>query len=955
MIINMFRGFVYNAALLLALGMIYDTVASPDRQENLFSRIMTGFYLSGITLAVMFYPWVLYQGVVFDTRSIILSVTAFFFGVIPTAMAVTVAVVYRLSMGGDGMYAGSLVVIASALCGYLMKRLHHRWKKPYNNTELYTLGLITSSAMIMLMLLIPHNALQVVKTIFFPVIIIYPLVTVILGNSIKYRIKLALEKRDLKETRLLFNSLSASVAPIWMSDLEGEIVWFSQSWLDLRGRTLEQELGHGWKEGLHPDDLATLQERNMLQIRNHQTFIETNRILDHAGEYRTFRNAANPRYDHNGNFIGYIGMCQDITERIRAEQALVASEQKYRSLAETMQDLIIIHRLDGSVIFANTAALNFLGITEDMIHGVNILHSVHPDYLDLMTEHTSQRRNGFTGSRIYQIELIDPQQQTKPFEVSTSMLPNTSGDLEFVAVLRDMSERKMKELALRQSEEKYRSLVESSMSVISMFDYEGTVLFANKHAAARFGFEVDDFIGMKMSDIFPPHIAEYQLNVIRKVIDTGEATITEAESIVQDEVRWYHTGIVPIFDAENKAFMAVINATDITQIKLAEIHVRESEQRLRESQSRFQQFLDHIPGVAYIKDFDSTYLFINKFIKDRIGTADWVGKTPFEVFPPDDAQKNWEDDQLAKQLRFKQMTDVYLNESGVAAYHDTYKFVIDTPDGQPLIGGMSLNVTDRFLAQKERDQYAEQLEQRVAERTMQLESANTELEAYSYLIAHDLRAPLRAIGGFANIIVEDYADKLDAEGLRLLSKISSNTNQMQEMIRSLLELAKLERNIGAFRSIDMNLIVQNSINELADEVTQNLFDIQLDDLSEAIADNSLIHHVWTNLLSNAIKFTMPQAEKQIHIGCYEEEEQLVYFIRDSGVGFDSQYSERAFGVFNRLHKATEFEGTGIGLAIVKKVMKLHNGAVWAESEEGKGSTFYFAIPKTPQTQNTYDF
>jgi signal transduction histidine kinase len=249
----------------------------------------------------------------------------------------------------------------------------------------------------------------------------------------------------------------------------------------------------------------------------------------------------------------------------------------------------------------------------------------------------------------------------------------------------------------------------------------------------------------------------------------------------------------------------------------------------------------------------------------------------------------------------------------------------------------------------------DELERKVKERTSQLEFANKELEvvnkeleSFSYSVSHDLRAPIRAIHGYTNILAEDYIDHFDAEGVKVFQAITRNSKKMGELIDDLLAFSKLGRKQVSFSAIDMNELVRVVQDEITED-DENVPQYSVDILPAAMGDKSLIKQVWINLISNAIKYSRHKTETIVEIGAYMQDDMIVYFVKDKGAGFDMQYYDKLFGVFQRLHSQEEFEGTGIGLAIVQKIVQRHNGLTWAESELDKGSSFYFSLPSTKQT------
>ncbi|WP_354304334.1 ATP-binding protein [Pedobacter sp. UYP1] len=256
-----------------------------------------------------------------------------------------------------------------------------------------------------------------------------------------------------------------------------------------------------------------------------------------------------------------------------------------------------------------------------------------------------------------------------------------------------------------------------------------------------------------------------------------------------------------------------------------------------------------------------------------------------------------------------------------------------------------LSIANRELKNAEDDirKLNDELEQKVIERTEQLESVNKELESFSYSVSHDLRAPIRAINGYTKILKEDYAEAFDADGVKILQSIISNSKKMGELIDDLLAFSKLGRKQVTVSEIDMTGLVNIVREELLFEGDENIPEFEMGILPNAKGDKSLIKQVWINLISNAVKYSRNKAQTNIEIGAYTKDNLIVYYVKDYGAGFDMQYYDKLFGVFQRLHSQEEFEGTGIGLAIVQKIVQRHNGTVWAESKVDEGSCFSFSL------------
>lgn len=237
----------------------------------------------------------------------------------------------------------------------------------------------------------------------------------------------------------------------------------------------------------------------------------------------------------------------------------------------------------------------------------------------------------------------------------------------------------------------------------------------------------------------------------------------------------------------------------------------------------------------------------------------------------------------------------------------------------------------------------QELEKRVQQRTMQLEAANSELEAFAYSVSHDLRAPLRAMDGFSRILLEDYVAAMPEDAAFYLRRIRSNAQQMGNLIDDLLSFSRLSRQPLKKETVYPNRIVEMVVAQLQEELGERQVEFVIDRLPPCQADARLLSQVYINLLENAVKYTRNREHVRIHVGAEEKNGTAVYFVQDNGIGFDPQYTDKIFGVFQRLHRAEDFDGTGVGLAIVQRILYRHNGRIWATAEVGKGATFYFTL------------
>jgi PAS domain S-box-containing protein len=263
---------------------------------------------------------------------------------------------------------------------------------------------------------------------------------------------------------------------------------------------------------------------------------------------------------------------------------------------------------------------------------------------------------------------------------------------------------------------------------------------------------------------------------------------------------------------------------------------------------------------------------------------------------------------------------------------------------------VAADLTDQMQAREEVRELNRILERRVAERTEQLQAANTDLEAFTYGVAHDLRAPIRHIHGFSDILLNDAESVLSAEGTRYLNLIVAETGRMERLIQALLELSRIGRQALDLRKLDLNTVVKEVIENLAPELRGRQVDWRIGPLPTLQCDAVLMRIVFTNLLANAVKFTSTRPRASIEIAAEKENREYVLRVRDNGVGFNMKYADKLFGVFQRLHRAEEFEGTGVGLATVQRIIQKHGGRIWADAELDKGASFYFTLGDVQTTE-----
>ena len=375
----------------------------------------------------------------------------------------------------------------------------------------------------------------------------------------------------------------------------------------------------------------------------------------------------------------------------------------------------------------------------------------------------------------------------------------------------------------------------------------------------------------------------------------------------------------------------------------------ESAKTLRETTDFLESLIKYASAPIIVWDPDFRITRFNHAFESLTGLdASRVLGGPLDIlFPSDQAESSL---RLIKATRMGEHWDaVEIDIQNVDGSVRTVLWnsaTISSANGESLVATMAQgqDISGMKSAEEETRRAKESLELRVAERTAQLENANREMEAFTYSVSHDLRAPLRAIDGFSSFLLEDYSASLDSEGKRLLGVIRKNSQRMGQLITDLLSLSRVSRTELRFSRVDMTALVASALTEAGPSDAGAAFEMDLLSLPDAWGDPSLLRQVWVNLISNAFKYSMKSPAKRIEIGGYTDGGDLVYYVRDEGAGFEPEYADKLFTPFQRLHKTEEFAGNGIGLALVQRIVARHDGKVRAEGRPGKGATFYFSLP-----------
>ncbi len=374
--------------------------------------------------------------------------------------------------------------------------------------------------------------------------------------------------------------------------------------------------------------------------------------------------------------------------------------------------------------------------------------------------------------------------------------------------------------------------------------------------------------------------------------------------------------------------------------------LRQELQTLLRDESRFaESVLDNIPTMVFSKDArDLRFLHFNRAGEQLLGypRSELLGKNDRDLFPPEQAEFFIaKDREVLAQGDIVDIPEEEIDTRNGRRILHTRKVPVCDRSGRPLLLlGISMDVTEQI--HNERRILA--LNEELRRHAQLLESSNQELESFCYSVSHDLRAPLRAINGYSNLLQQEHAPNLNAAGVRYLQTIGNASERMAHLIDDLLEFSRLGRQTLAVTDIDMRSLVASALNDVLDQRRTPRPAIEVGDLLPTRGDRVMLLRVWTNLLDNAVKYSAGTAQARIVIASQQQNEEVLYSVTDNGIGFDMKYYEHLFGVFQRLHSAGEFPGTGVGLAVVQRILARHGGRAWAHSTPGQGATFFFALP-----------
>lgn len=746
----------------------------------------------------------------------------------------------------------------------------------------------------------------------------------------------------LREAELRYRSLVEQLPVVTYRDMpnaEATPLYISPQIEKLTGYTPARWMDQAdfWQTLVHPEDLPRVKANIKRYIAEKECSLIEYRLRSVLGTWVWVRDEATVVKDQNGQALFVQGTLSNITDRKQAEEARRASEEKFNKAFEFSPFPIYISSPTKGFTEVNEAFITILGRARD----------------EVLNKHAQEFTLwAFEDEQAQAIEILTRTGLLRDFEfhfrkkngelgigLTSAALIKIDNEMFSVGSIFDLTQRKITEEALRRSEEKFQKAFQYSPIAMAISSPTRGYLDHNDAFQKITGYSREEILGRFSADIrLWPDTAQYR-KIIQEIESQGYTRDIEVAYCNKNgQIGTVLASAVLIeFEREQCILVSIYDITDR----------KKSEEALRTSEEKFQKAFISSPVPMIINSPSRGILNVNQAFESLTGyqRGDVLGKHAHETGLWVNPEERLHSIDLVRQR---------------GSLHD-FEFSFRKKDGTERIGSLGVDlieidqekcylasfqdITTRKEVEDTLRNLNAELEERVHQRTAQLEAANRELESFSYSISHDLRAPLRAINGFSRLLLEEYTPSLPPEAQRLQNLVQDNALKMSRLIDDLLAFSRLGRSPLTVKTIDLNQLVSEVWNDLAHERNHREITFTLQTLPVCRADPSLLRQVFANLLGNAIKFTRPRAHAHIEVNAQTQNGQTVYFVQDDGAGFDMEYANKLFGVFQRLHNETEFEGTGVGLAIVQRIIHRHGGRIWVEAQPNQGATFYFILPE----------
>ncbi len=742
------------------------------------------------------------------------------------------------------------------------------------------------------------------------------------------------------QARLTLAVRSANVG-LWDWDLLTNKVYYSPEWKSQLGYA-DHEITNDfseWESRVHPDDLEHAKATVSRYIqRPYPDFQNEFRMRHKDSSYRWILAQASIHMDENGRPIRMIGSHIDITQRKLAEEQIQAERDFSRNALNSLPGVFYMYDEDRKFLRWNQNFEKVTGYSPEEIFHMSPLDFFAGDEKNLLAERIQEVFS--VGVSQVEADFISKDGGHTPYFFTGHSI-HANGRKCLVGVGVDISERKQAEHALRESEKKFRSMFEAANVGKSLTSISGEISI-NRAFANMLGYTRDELQKKNWQELTPIKDIEPTQTILASLMSGRETAARFNKRYIHKNGShiWADVSVVLQRDEQGQPLHFITTIIDITERKQATEALQRNAQVLR-------LFVQHSPAAIAMLDHEMKYIVAShRYLVDYdLGEQDLTGHSHYEVFP--EIPEDWREVHrrcLAGVVE-KSEEDPFPRKDGKIDWirweiHPWYE-----REGE--IGGIILFsevITQRKLAEEEIRKLNAELEQRVLERTAQLQTANKELESFSYSISHDLRAPLRAINGFAAIIARRHRTNLNEEGQHYVDNIVQASDRMGLLIDDLLTYSRLGRSRVRREKISLSALLDQITREMKGRLDEVGGTVHIDqDLPTAMGDGTLLNQVFGNLLENAMKYTKAGIPPEIHVTYQTNGDHIVVRVSDNGIGIPAEYQEKIFNVFQRLHSDEEYPGTGIGLATVRKAVELLGGRVWVESTVGEGSTFFIEL------------
>jgi PAS domain S-box-containing protein len=747
------------------------------------------------------------------------------------------------------------------------------------------------------------------------------------------------KKQSESEISRLAAIVTSTEDAIISKNFDGQILSWNKGAEKVFGYTAEESIGQNI-EMLFSDELLPQEKEFIEKIRRGERINnqETIRRRKDGTEVEVSLTIS-PIKDSKGNIIAISKTARDITAQKKSE---AANKKLLKELAD------IKFALDESSIVAitdQTGKIKYVNDTFCQISDYSREELIGEDHRIVNSGYHSSDfiRNLWTSianGKVWHGEIKNRAKNGSFYWVDTTIVPflnETGKPYQYIAIRNDITQRKEAEEDLRESEEKLRVFVEYAPASVAMFDNQMNYLAVSKHWMQYFGLG-EDVIGRNHYEIFPEIPSRWKK--IHQECLAGMVKKSDEDRFERQDgtVYWLKWEVRPWFGANGEVGGIMMFAEDIT------VH-KKSQEKLKKSEARYRLLFENNPFPMWVYELETLkILAVNDAAINRYGFSEeeFLHLTIMDISPEEDIPLMLK--QISENPQELMNAGVWRHQKkdGSLIYVEINSHQINF-DGRQARLVLANDVTERRKVEQEIQQLNETLEQKVIERTSELKAVNQELASFSYSVSHDLRAPLRALDGFSLALLEDYEDKLDSTGKNYLQRIRLGSQHMARLIDDLLNLSRVTRAEISKERINLSKIVKEIAGNLQERQPRDNVTFEINENIFAMGDERLVRIALENLIGNAYKFTSKCLSAEIVFGKKKSGKEIVYFVSDNGAGFDMKYSDKLFGAFQRFHSTQEFEGTGIGLATVLRVINKHGGRIYAESEVGKGTTFYFTL------------